>query len=182
MRPEINLASRRHVNQRLTTLLFTVVIAALLAGLLFLMNGFYSDYQLAGTYRSHLSELKTQLHGEQPERIDPQEIAERKSLYNQAQRLLQRDAFRWTALFDRMEQVLPEGVSLVNFKPDYEKNRLEVNGLSRDLKTLQLLLDRLHQDRFRTVFLNNQGQAKVDDGRGRKRTVLTFSISLGGVF
>jgi len=182
MKLSINLASRRHVNQRMFLLIFAVVLI-LLVGLLVLQgNRYLTDYRLAKTYQSHLNELKSQLQGKQPERIDPKSVTERQQAYDRARQLLKRDAFRWTALFDRMEALLPVGVSLISFHPDYEKKSLQINGQAKNLKLLQTLLDNLEDEKFDPVYLNNQGQIDVDDGRGGKRVALTFSISLGRVF
>ena len=182
MKLSINLASRRHVNQRMFQLSFTVLLISLVALLVLQGNSYLKDYRLAKTYQSHLDELKSQLQGKQPERIDPKSVTERQQSYDQARQLLKRDSFRWTALFDRMEVLLPAGVSLLSFHPDYGKKSLQINGLAKNLKSLQALLDNLEAEKFDPVYLNNQGQTNIDDGRGGKRVALTFSISLGRVF
>ncbi len=182
MKPSINLASRRYLNQRASDVGTLIVIVGLVTFILLLGNGFIQDYQLAEAYRTHLKELKTELHGEQPEKIDPQEIADRKAEYERARILLQRDSFRWTSLFDRMEVILPNGINLISFSPDCENNSLEISGLAKDLQSLQHLIDNFHNDQFDPVYLNSQGQAQVDDGRGGKKSALTFSIMLGKAF
>ncbi len=182
MKLSINLASRHHINQRVVRLVICMVFLLLVSVLLCQGKGYLGDYRLAQTYQSHLNELKTQLHGELPEQIDPQQLAKQRSNYDQAQKLLRRDAFRWTTLFDRMENLLPREVSLLSFNPHYENNSLKINGLARDLKSLQQLLDNLQSERFDPVYLNSQGQTEVDDGHGGKRMALTFTISLGRVF
>lgn len=183
MKLSINLASRHHVNRRAANAVFNLLVLLLLVLLAMQVNGYLSDYQLAQTYRAHMEELKARLQGQQPERIDPQAIAQQQEAYVQAQRFLDRDAFRWTELFDRMEALLPKGVSLVSFGPDYTNNSLKISGLARDLKTLQSLLDNLHQSgQFSSVNLNSQGQRELEDQQGIKRGVLTFSLTLKGVF
>lgn len=182
MKLSINLASRRHVNQKSLNLIFSVVILLLLCVLLLQGTAYLKDRQLAMTYQAHLDALQGQLQGHLPERLDPKAIAERRKAYEQAQTLLQRDAFRWTALFDRVESLLPKGVSLRSFQPDYVKNSLMINGVARDLGRLQELLDHLQMENFQQVYLQNQGEVDVDDGRGGKKTALSFSISLAGVF
>jgi type IV pilus assembly protein PilN len=182
MKLSINLASQRHMNQGLVQLGFVVLLILLVVLLTFQGVSYLKGYRLSQIYQSHLDELQLQLQGKQPERVDPQAIAERQLSYDQARRLLMRDSFRWTALFDRMEALLPAGVSLLSFNPDYEKKSLQVNGLAKDLKSLQALLDSLENEKFEPVYLNGQGQTNVDDGRGKKRVALTFTISLGRIF
>lgn len=182
MKLSINLASRRHVNQRVLNFVFALLFLFLFVILAVQGNGYLKGYQLSQTYQSHLKELNLQLQGKQPERIDPQAVADRQQSYDRARRLLKRDSFRWTALFDRMERLLPIGVSFLSFNPDYEKKSLQINGLAKDLKSLQVLLNNLEAEKFDPVYLNNQGQISVDDGRGGKRVALTFAVSLGRVF
>ncbi len=182
MRLSINLASRRHVNQRATRLIFWIFSAFLLALLVWQGNLYVQDYRLAATYRSHMEELKAQLQGEQSERIDPEVIAQQQKAYDLAERLIIRDSFRWTGLFDRMEALLPKGVSLLSFNPNYAEESLSISGLAKDLKALQALLDNLQDEKFEPVYLNSQAQVEVDNGRGGKRNALTFAISLGKVF
>ena len=182
MKLTINLASRRHLNQKMLNMTYSLFIFLLLLVLLIQGKTFFDDYRLAKTYYSHLDALQVDLQGKLPERADPKEQAEQRQTYNQAKELLQRDSFRWTELFDRMERVLPDGVSLKSFNPDYEKNSLAINGTARSLKNLQILLDRIHAESFQRVYLQRQGEVLVDDGRGGKITALSFSIRLSGVF
>ena len=182
MKLAINLASRRHLNQRAISLVLSCTIVLLICLLALQGNTYFQDHQLATTYQSHLNELQDQLRGKLPERLSPKEIAEQRQSYDQAGALLKRDAFRWTSLFDQMEGLLPAGVSLRSLNPDYGKSSLLLNGIAKDLKSLQALLDSLGKEQFDQVYLNNQGEVAVDDGRGGKRNALSFSISLGGVF
>ena len=182
MKLSINLASRSHLNKRVVSLVLICIITLLICLLALQGNTYLKDRQLAATYQSHLDELQDQLRGKLPERLSPKEISVQQQSYKQAEALLNRDAFRWTALFDRMETLLPEGVSLRSFSPDYEKSSLALNGVAKDLKSLQALLDNLELGKFTQIYLNSQGEVAVDDGRGGKRDALSFSISLGGVF
>ena len=182
MKLSINLASRHYFNQQALKMIFSAVIVLLLCVLAVQGKVYLDNYQLTLQYQEHLDSLQEQLHGKLPKRLTPEELSEQRQAYEQAEILLQRDAFRWTALFDRMENLLPDGVSLRSFNPDYGKNSLLINGVARNLKSLQNLLDNLQADQFEQVYLKNQREVEVDDGRGGKRTALGFSVSLGGVF
>ena len=182
MKLSINLASRHYPNQQALKMIFSGVIVLLFCVLAVQGKAYLDNHQLTLQYQEHLDSLQEQLHGKLPKRLTPEELSEQRQAYEQAEILLQRDAFRWTALFDRMENLLPDGVSLRSFNPDYGKNSLLINGVARNLKSLQNLLDNLQADQFEQVYLKNQREVEVDDGRGGKRTALGFSVSLGGVF
>lgn len=182
MKLSINLASRRHLNQQPLKLILSGIIVLLLLTLAMQGNTYLQNRQQLLQYRAHLNSLQEQLAGKLPKRLSPEEIAEQHQVYERVETLLQRDAFRWTALFDRMESLLPAGVSLRSFNPDYSKNSLLIHGVAKKLKNLQSLLDNLHTAQFNQVYLENQGEVDVDNGRGGKRKALSFSISLKGVF
>ncbi len=84
-----------------------------------------------------------------------EELGKQRQTYHQAEASLQRDAFRWTGLFDRMEKLLPDGVSLRSFNPDYAKNSLSILGVARTLTQLQTLLDNLQNAQFQQMYLEN---------------------------
>jgi len=182
MKLSINLASQRHINQPAMRVILSSFILLLLIILAMQGNSYLKNRQQAQQHQSHIDSLQEQLRGKLPKRLTAEELAEQSQTYEQAATLLQRDAFRWTALFDRMEKLLPEGVSLRSFNPDYNKNSLLINGVARNLTSLQQLLDQLQSEQFKQVYLNQQGEIEVDNGRGGEQTALSFSISLGGVF
>ena len=178
----INLASRRHLNQQALKLTLSCIIVLLLLILVIQGNTYLQNRQLTLQYQDHLDSLQEQLLGKLPKQMTADELAAQRQGYNRAETLLQRDSFRWTVLFDQMENLLPAGVSIRSFNPDYGKNSLLLNGVAKKLKNLQYLIDNLQSAQFNQVYLKNQGETEVDDGRGGKRTALSFSISLEGVF
>ncbi|MEA3545253.1 MAG: PilN domain-containing protein [Thermodesulfobacteriota bacterium] len=182
MKLSINLASRHYVNQRVLKLALSSTIIALLLILTIQGNTYLQNRQQGLQYQDHIESLQEQLRGKLPKRLTAEELVEQKQGYEQAKVLLQRDAFRWTALFDRMEQLLPDGISLRSFHPDYDKNVLLINGVARKLENLQKLLDNLQTARFHRVYLQQQGEVEVDNGHGGKQQALSFSIRLEGVF
>ena len=182
MKLSINLASQRYLNQPVLKLIFSCAIFFLLVILALQGNAYLQNRQLSLQHQAHLETLREQLRGKLPERLTAKDLAAQRQKYHQAEALLQRDAFRWTGLFDRMENLLPDGVSLRSFNPDYVKNSLSILGVARTLPQLQALLDNLQAAQFQQVYLENQGEVEVDNGRDGKRMVLSFSIRLEGVF
>ncbi|MDX2495741.1 MAG: hypothetical protein QNK27_12330 [Desulfuromusa sp.] len=182
MKLSINLASQRHINQHALKLILSGLILLLFIVLIMQGNVYLKNRQLAQQYQAHLASLQEQLGGKLPARMTPGKLAEQQQAYDQAAALLQRDAFRWTALFDRMETMLPDGVSLRSFNPDYDKNSLVMTGAARNLIKLQELIDNLQTGQFNQVYLINQAEVEVDNGLGGKKTALSFSINLEGVF
>lgn len=182
MKLSINLASRRYLNQQVLKLILAGISILLLLILVMQGNAYLQNCQQALLYQTHIDSLQEQLRGKLPQWLTPEELAEQRQAFQQAETLLQRDAFRWTVLFNRMEGLLPDGVSLHSFKPDYDQNSLLINGVAKNLEKLQVLLNNLQTVKFNQVYLKSQGEVDVDNGRGGKRQALSFSISLKGVF
>ena len=178
----INLASRCYLNQRALNLALSATIMLLVVVLLLQLNGYLEDRRQAATYESHLRELQQQLQGEQPQRLDPAELESRQQTYRQAQRLLERDGFQWTALLSQMEELLPEGISLRRFQPDYGGRSLALSGVARNLVSLQQLLSNLQTADFSSVYLTRQNRVSISDRSGAQRDALSFTIALEGVF
>ncbi len=185
MKVTLNLASRHYVNRRAVSRLGLFLILLLVLVLAYLTIGVLQNRSQLDSYKNNIADLDQQLlklQGEVPRSLTSQQIEAQKVEFKQAQALLERDAFRWTALFDRMERRLPSGVSVVSFNPDYKAKTLSMVGVARKLSDLQKLLDNLHQETFEQVYLNRQGQTSVGDGEGGKVTAISFEVRLEGVF
>ena len=186
MKLDLNFASRRYVNRRAINRAYWGVATALLCLLVWgislslLTRGhiLQSQSQLAA-----LQQDEQELLGTQSVPLDSQRLEEIRQEFARDQKLLDQDSFRWTALFDRMEHLLPAGVSLRGFKPDYEARTLSIDGVAKDLSSLQKFLDHmLDADSISKAYLNRQAAVKVHDTEGKEHSALSFSVSLEGVF
>ncbi|SHI46503.1 type IV pilus assembly protein PilN [Malonomonas rubra DSM 5091] len=182
MKLTLNLASRRYVNEqalRLGYLIFSLLLVLLL---LFQIRLLGLERQENESVRTEINTLQEQLKDKIPQRFDKAQIAAHQEQLGRAKALLLQDAFRWTALFDRLEILLPKNVSIVSFSPNYKDASLQISGAAKKLKDLQRLLDNLHGDNFKQVFLNQQSEGEVLDYAGNKQPAITFTIKLEGVF
>ncbi len=184
MKPTLNLASRRYVNRRASNRIFTALILLFTVFAALQAQFFLQGRKQLDKFQENIVELEEQLNGinGNAPHLSNEQIDQQKLEFAQADMLLQRDAFRWTALFDRMEKHLPSGVSISSFQPDYSKKSLSLNGAAKRLKDLQRLLDRLLLEPYDQVFLKSHGRAEVDDGMGGKKTAIKFSLVIEGVF
>jgi type IV pilus assembly protein PilN len=186
MQLNLNFASRRYVNRKAINRGYWIVATALLGflvwgstqGLLTRGHILQSQGQLA-----NLQQDQQELLGTRSVPLDSRRIEEIRRQFAQNQKLLDQDAFRWTALFDRMERLLPAGISIRGFKPDYEERTLAIEGVARDLSSLQEFLDRLlGSDAISNAYLNRQAFVSLRDAQGTERSALSFSVNLEGVF
>lgn len=182
MKLSLNLASRTYLNQRALRQIYLLLGLLFLVLLAFQIKIYLTSHQQRLGLEKNIADLQTQLHGEPAPQLTADQISLQQQEHRQAEMLLQRDAFRWTALFDRFERLLPSGVSIRSFNPNYQQGQLQINGVARQLSDLQTLLNNLHGEKFRQVFLESQDWVEVSDGTGGEKPALGFSIRLEGVF
>lgn len=186
MKLNLNFASRRYINRKHISRVYWFIASAFLCLL------FWSISQLLLT-QTHIQQSQNQLAtlqqdeqellGTQSVSLDSQRIEEIRKEFARDQKLLTQDSFRWTALFDRMELLLPAGVSIRGFHPDYDARTLSIEGVAKNLSTLQTLLDRLlESDSITNAYLNRQTYVTVRDTKGTEHSALNFSVNLEGVF
>jgi type IV pilus assembly protein PilN len=186
MKFTLNLASRGYVNKRALKGGFIAVLCVLL-----IIAGWETQTFLAGSKglqlnRQRLAEAQQELQklrGGPRKALSSAERAQLEAEYRIVLDLLSLDAFRWTALLDRMETLLPDGVSLNGFQPDYKKKSLTLTGRAVSLKEMRQFLDRLLKNGdFKQVYLQNHSRIKVRDYAGVEQPAITFSLQIEGVF
>jgi len=182
MKLTLNLASRRYLNERALKWAYLLLLLLFVFLLLMQAREYLQSRQQGLVYQKNIAKLEEQLQGKIPKRFTAAQIATQQKDYARAESMLQDDAFRWTALFDRLEGLLPSNVSIQSFSPNYKSNSLVISGVAKNLIDLQDLLDNLHADSFSQVFLQNQNRVEVLDYQDNKRPALAFSILLEGVF
>ncbi|NOY13619.1 MAG: PilN domain-containing protein, partial [Deltaproteobacteria bacterium] len=160
-------------------LLFALLLLLLL---LFQVRTYLQDRQQIISCQTNIERMELRLNGTVPKRFTAEQIAAQQREFKYAAKLLKRDAFRWTVLFDRMEALLPRNVSIRSFSPSYKDGSLVLTGVAKKLSDLQKLLDNLYADSFRQVFLQSQRQIDVVAYDGQKKPAHEFSIRLEGVF
>jgi type IV pilus assembly protein PilN len=182
MKLTINLASRSYVNERALKWGYLLFAMLILLVLLFQVRNFLHSYQLKNSYQSNIAAIEQTLRGKTTVKLTRKQIAAQQQDLKQAKILLRKDAFRWTALFDRVENLLPRNVSVRSFSPNYGEGSLVLTGVAKKLPDLQMLLENLHAESFRQVYLKSQSNITVLDYLGEKRSAVAFSIELEGVF
>jgi len=186
MKLTLNLASRSHSNKSAINSGFIVLLCLLL-----LVVGWEANTLLKSNKRLMATQLQLvdvqqklqQLRGGPKKTLTVTERALIEKEYGVVSDLLNLDAFRWSALLDRMETLLPEGVSLSGFQPDYKKKSLTLSGRAVGLKEMRIFLDRLLKNSdFENVYLSNHSRIKVRDYADVERSAISFSLQIEGVF
>lgn len=186
MRPTLNLATRTYVNRRALYMLYTFLVGAGVFSLV--LNGIYfyrlqRQYQQVSGYLGEVEGAFAKLQGENSGNISPAALKKQQETILFANELLAQDSFRWTAMLDRLEAVVPEGVSINSITPDYKNRELRLNGNALNVSRLQTFIDQIvASDDFAEVYLLNQAQSETRERTGQVRSVVNFSLVMKGAF
>jgi type IV pilus assembly protein PilN len=183
MKLTLNLASRSYINRRALYALYAVLIA-LLVLLLALNIGFYFRTQSqARQLKERVAEFDRELAGRQENAVEfsPAAYEEMLEEIAFANEILLKDSFRWTALLDRLEEVVPDKVIIRGIQPEYKSGSLNLTGGARRVEDLRRFLDNLiESSQFSDVYLLQQAR---ETGKGRNGGGdIGFSVVVRGAF
>ena len=182
MKYSINLASRSYVNKRALYLGYALCGTLLFAGLLLNGGYFLKLKDQIRTTATRLTELEEKLLASQGDDVASYSAARHKEVLAEiesANNILKRDTFRWTALLDQLEKVVPGNVNINKIEPDHNKRLVKIEGMAKRLADMKRFLDNLIKSKdYTDVLLLNQASVDVEGGNPQIR----FSIELMGAF
>jgi len=163
MRFTINLATRVYVDQRLVSQVCFAAIVLLL--LLLSWNCFSALGNLdelrrlradITTYEGRLNSRPSDV----PEREYTRQLAEI-AYYNG---VIERKSFNWLGLLDKMEETLPEGVTLIALTPDTQTGEIKCEGRAHSFANIRAYLEKLDESRaFSEVLLLSHRDVELSD-------------------
>lgn len=174
MKYTLNLASGTYINRRHLYGLYTAVGIVFVVLLGFNLVSLLQSRARTAESEQRMAELRgpAGASGQVVNAGDVQQLSRRIEFANT---LLERDAFRWTALLDQLEEHLVDGVSIRGLKPDYKSGSLQISGVASSVGTLRRFLDRLAASpNFANVYLKQQSSEMNEE----ETTVIAFSIEL----
>jgi len=178
----LNLATRSYLNRR--AIYFSLLgVAGFLLGLLAL-HGY--DYFRSRNRIVQLEERLTELEaktekvrGTAPPKLDAQEQKQLTADIEFANQTLKKDSFRWTALLDHLEKLVPPGVAVRGIRPDFQTGAVNLTAAAVGVKELQSFLDNLiGSPDFHDVYLLQQARQEARTGGA----LLNFSVVVKGAF
>lgn len=174
----INLATKIYVNARLVKLYSTVAVLLLSAFLV------YNCISIIGRY-SEIDRLNHQISAtDEKLKTGTKSISDKQyktlmTRINFANSVIEKKVYNWIALFDRLEQVTPEGVVFLSIEPDTKNQSLKLSGIARNFKHLRNFMEHLEESPYFTeLYLTNQGETRLLDKSQALSFVLTCKVSL----
>lgn len=166
---KINLASRTYLNRKKFN---TVVMAVGIVLGLFLLINIRDVASNAGDISSTARQIAV-YDGKAPAVVPEKEYQTVLAKIRFANQIIDKKAFSWISLLDRLETVVPDGVALNAIEPNTKTGELKLGGVAKSFKNMRQLMENLESSNyFRDVFLVSQTDLKI----GQTQRGLTFKI------
>lgn len=173
MRLTINLATKIYLNRRQLNLAFALVIALLLLILLINVKNIATNIGETSRVGKELQALE-QKSGSTGRKVTEAEYQNLVKHITFANGVIYRKTFSWLGLLDKLENVVPEGVSLNHIEPDSKGKALKLTGTTSTFFRLRQLLENMEESKdFSNIYLVSQSDARVGD----TQKGITFSIT-----
>jgi len=161
MEIKLNLASKPYLNRQAVRL--WLMLACTLMVLLLVLNGIYAYQNLR-----QMSLLDHRLQGMAEEvagqvgpsaGYSPERYATLRSEVEKDNEIVAADQFRWTAMLDRFELLLPEDVSIRSIQPDFKARSVQLAGVARDVTAMTRFVDHLlNSEDFSQAYLQRHDE------------------------
>ncbi len=163
MRFNINLATKIYINTKLLKL--STAAAILLLVLILILNIRYvaSRYEemrrLTNEIAALDSKFKTASKG-----VSEKEYNALLDRIGFANTVIEKKIYNWVDLLDKLEQIVPDGISITSIDPDTKSHELKLAGIARSFNNLRIFIEHLEDSRsFTDVYLMSQAESKVGD-------------------
>jgi type IV pilus assembly protein PilN len=169
MKLTINLATKRYLNLR--QLNAGLLVAFLLAGGLAVFK--VSEIAHNAQELARLASLGKGTAEQGGVRVSDAQLKAQAARIQFANAAIERKTVNWLELLDRLEEVVPEGVTLNDIAPDRSK-LVTIAGAARNFANLRTLLENMERSKnFTEVYLLSQKDTKV----GLTQHGINFQIS-----
>ena len=178
----INLASRPYLNRRAVWQWLLLLGGGLLLVLGINLNFGLTNYHHLRQLENRHAELDQQLAGLKgvAGQYSPEKFEQTRKQVDSVNRLILADEFQWTVLLNRLEELVPDDVSISSIQPDYKERGLRMEGVARDVTSMMKFLDRLlASDDLNQAYLLRQA---VTEQRDKRTTLVDFSLEIREAF
>lgn len=173
MRLTINLSTRTYINARQLNLVllgcFLVLMGFLFMNVLGISSKVGEIARIKGEMDSH-----DRKSGTDRRPVADQDYQRIMAQIRFANEIINKKAYSWLSLIDRLEAVTPDGIAFSSIEPDPKKQSLKLTGSTLSFSRLRQLLENMEQTPdFSEIYLVSQNQTTV----GEKQKGISFNIT-----
>ena len=186
MQIQLNLASKPYFSRQAVRLWLFVALGFLLVllalNLLFAYQNF-RQYRQVGIHLAELDKRIAEVQGITPGEFNPAAYDQTMEQVSELNRILEADQFRWTRLLSRLEELVPDDVSIRSLQPDFRNRSLKILAFSRDVQGMKDFLDAmLLSEDMNQAFLQNHQEIELKSPAGQAGRVISFALEIREAF
>lgn len=162
MRLTINLATRIYINKR--RLNFFIIAAFALMVLLLLVNVRNIATAFGNVQRLNhgIAILEGKTRKVASEAVPDKEYQAILARIKFANGLIEQKTFDWLSLLDKLENVVPDGITITSIEPSPKDEGLKLAGMAKNFGNLKKFMENLEDSQYFTdVYLVGQSDAQV---------------------
>ena len=185
MEIRLNLATKPYLNRKSIRLWLFFTCGFLL--LLLAINCYYGyqNYRELILLETRFTELDKQLSGVEgvPADFSVKNYAETRAQVSATNEIIYADQFHWTAMLSRLEELLPDDVSVRTVQPMFKERSLQLTAVARDVSAMTAFLDNLLiSEDFNQAYLSRHSETETKQPSGNSQTQVGFSLEIRGAF
>ncbi len=186
MQSRLNLATKPYFRRQ--ALCFWLSVAAVVLALVLALNmvfGYqnYRQYKRVGLHLEELDQRISEVKGAVSAEYNPQVFDQALEQVDGLNRILAIDQFRWTGLLTRLEELLPDEVSIRNVQPDFRHRSLKISAVSQDVQGMKDFLDALLLSAdMSQVYLQQHREEELQRSTNRGGRLVSFSLEIRDAF
>lgn len=168
----INLATRRYINQRRLNIWLIASFLLLAALLVYQVRTIANNQVEIDKIRRESAAASSGSSSGVTVTAEQMKALEAKIAFGNS--LIAKKTINWIGVLDKLEGVVPPGVTLSQVEPVLKDQALQFSGMARNFDSLRVLLENMEQSpNFTDTFLVSQSEVKV----GKTQRGLAFNIS-----
>ena len=178
MRHSINLATRIYINTSRLNFVIISVLTLLVLILVFNIRNSATELGEMKKLNGKLNLLEGKAGAAKGATINEKEYQTQLARIKLANAIIEQKTFDWLMLLDRLETVVPDGISLVSIEPS-KNGELKLAGIAKNFGNLRNYMENLEDSRyFAEVYLVSQSDLLQSDGRQG----ISFNITCKAIY
>jgi len=162
----INLATRIYINKRRLNIFIAVTLILLTLILLFNVREVVKGYGEKRRLTHGIAVLEGKSKDAKSSAVSEKEYQALLGRIKFANVIIEQKTFDWLMLFDKLENVVPDGITIVSIEPSPKDGGLKLAGIAKNFGNLRKFMENLEDSGYFTdIYLVSQSESQVSESR-----------------